>query len=267
MVKNQIKKVIKRIKVCINQKRALVQYNGNYMKWEEADRLCKGYDAVEIFNKVKSSVLEVINGNACYERDGLLFYEEEYNYPLLFHLQKIVLINNLKHLRVIDWGGALGSTYLQNRKWLNSRKFTIDWTVVEQPHFVEWGKENIFLENLKFIHIKEANFAEEDVVILSGVLQYIDKYEDIIRRILDQNPREIILERTPVGKRERIVVETVREPIYNASYACRLLSEQKLMQLMSKGNYCLETKWNSLVDSDIYFGKEIYKFKSFVFVR
>lgn len=138
----------------IMQKFALVQYSGNFREWIDASKLCVGYDAENIFDKVKSAALRVKAGEACYERDSCLFYEKAFNYPLVAHLEKIAMEND-NYLDVIDWGGALGSTYYQNRKLLCSEKLNYKWSVVEQVHFVKYGKENLTDEILKFIDIED----------------------------------------------------------------------------------------------------------------
>jgi len=54
-------------------------------------------------------------------------------------------------LKVLDFGGSLGSTYFQNRKFLDSLKDVV-WCVVEQKHFVDVGKVDFEDSRLKFYY-------------------------------------------------------------------------------------------------------------------
>lgn len=82
-----------------------------------------------------------------------------------------------------------------------------------------------------------------------------------------KEPRKIILERTPVGETERIVVEKIKEPIYDATYTCRLLEEAKVIDIFVQHGYKLVDNWKSSVDGDVYIKDTIYQWKSFVFVK
>ncbi len=244
----------------------LVEYKGNYNSWDEARRMVKGYDSDEIFEKVKKTSLKVKKGEACFDRDTWLFFEEEYNYPLLFHM-----MNDSKELKVLDWGGATGSTYFQNAKLLKRIARKLEWIVIEQPHFANWGQNELaddclhFLDNrintLEIIKNKNIN-----IVLLSSVLQYLDFSDSLIEEIVNSGVDKIILERTPVGKRDRIMVEKVKEPIYKASYVAHIYEEKNLLSKF-KG-YKLIASWKSMVDEDIVFKKDtIACFKSYVFEK
>lgn len=79
--------------------------------------LCKGYDSHKILDKCKRATLEVVNGNAVYERDSVLFDAIQYSWGLLAGLQYAAICTNNK-LNVIDFGGSLGLTYHQNSNFL-----------------------------------------------------------------------------------------------------------------------------------------------------
>ena len=46
---------------------------GPYLTWSDASDLSTGYNDNNILKKVASSTLKVINGEAAYERDSVLF--------------------------------------------------------------------------------------------------------------------------------------------------------------------------------------------------
>jgi putative methyltransferase (TIGR04325 family) len=58
-------------------------FEGSYSTWQEADVLCNGYDNMEILQKILSATLKVKNGEAVYERDSVIFDQNEYSWPVL----------------------------------------------------------------------------------------------------------------------------------------------------------------------------------------
>jgi len=121
---------------------------GNYKNWKEAVNHSLGYDNNKIFNKSKKSFLKVIKGDAKYERDSVLFYSEDINYPLIDTL-KIIQKKKNTCLNVLDFGGSFGSTYFQNISILqNHSKF--NWLVVEKKKIVDYVKNIITNKNLFF---------------------------------------------------------------------------------------------------------------------
>jgi putative methyltransferase (TIGR04325 family) len=147
-MKNILKQVlppilINRLKVLFTNK-----FTGSYKSWEDALAHSKGYDSKDIFEKVKNSALKVNRGEAAFERDSVVFDKIEYSWPLLAALMWATAKENGR-LDVLDFGGSLGSTYLQNRKFLEPID-DFSWNIVEQEHFVKCGKEIFESDRLKF---------------------------------------------------------------------------------------------------------------------
>lgn len=207
---------------------------GPYATWEDASKNCTGYDQAEILDRCKSSLLKVKNGEAVYERDSVIFDEIQYSWPVLASLQKAALENNSK-LKVLDFGGSLGSSYFQNRGFLESVDLT--WCIVEQEHFVSCGKEFFEDQTLRFYENVDSCLAENDinVVLFSSVLQYIPDPYQIIKKIVSLNIPYLIIDRTAVTelKDDFIAVQQVPGEIYNASYPCYFFSEHKLLDAFS----------------------------------
>lgn len=249
--------------------RKAVSYSGNYSSFGEArERMDKnkhggGYDADTIFKKVSESTLAVLRGDAVFERDSFLFHEKATNYNLLMYLYRYRIEDG--HLDVLDFGGALGSTYLQHRNELEA--IQAKWMVTEQPHFVEFGKQHVASGGLGFARNEELEpgWASFNVLLFSSVLQYIEDAESLVKSMCSRRCRHIIIERTPVSGRSWYWVETVHEPIYEAVYPCRVFEEGAFTRLFTDNGYELVDSWLSLVDGDIHAGSDTVRFKSFVF--
>ncbi|MFZ2783832.1 MAG: methyltransferase, TIGR04325 family [Sediminibacterium sp.] len=206
-------------------------WQGNYQKWEDAAAEGEGYDTPEILYKVKEALLQVKEGKALFERDSVLFYSENFNYPLLASL--LFVANKEKsNLHVVDFGGSLGSTYFQNRKVLREIN-NISWSVVEQEEFVSCGKEYFEDEKLKFYRTVEncLMHSEAQTLLLSSVIQYIPDPLALIKQLLDKKFKYIIIDRTPFfnDRPDRITLQTVPTCIYKASYPCRIFNKPKFL--------------------------------------
>ena len=200
-------------------------HRGNYADWASARAAAKGYDAANILEIQRAAMRKVRDGQAIYERDSVLFDKIEYFFPTLAALLLIASRNN-NRLSVLDFGGALGSSFYQNRGMLSHLE-TLSWHVVEQPHFVAAGRAEFQNDQLRFFPTmgESAAASRPDVVLLSSVLQYLENPVDVLAQIAKLGADYILVDRTPIldAGAERIVVQTVPPSIYPASYACRLL--------------------------------------------
>jgi putative methyltransferase (TIGR04325 family) len=210
-------------------------YVGDYPDWAGAAAAAQGYDAANILEIQRAAMRKVRDGEAVYERDSVLFDKIEYFFPTLAALLLIASRNN-NRLSVLDFGGALGSSYCQNRAML-AHLPELSWHVVEQPHFVVAGRAEFQNARLRFYPTIGESWAARrpDVVLLSSVLQYLENPAGLLAEISALGPDYILVDRTPVldqGARDRITVQTVPPVIYPASYACRLFAPGALEALL-----------------------------------
>jgi len=89
---------------------------GNYATWAEAKAASGGYDDPAILDRVRNATRAVRDGRAAWERDGTLFEKPWAHEPLLNALRHIAAAEGGK-LDIVDFGGALGSTWWQHRAW------------------------------------------------------------------------------------------------------------------------------------------------------
>jgi putative methyltransferase (TIGR04325 family) len=206
-------------------------WSGNYTTWQDAQKKCTGYDSKNIIETVKTALLKVKNGEAIFERDSVIFDKVHYSYPLLSSLSLVALDKG--SLNVLDFGGSLGSSYYQNRK-LFSNLNQFSWSIVEQEHFVTEGKKTFSDDKLNFYYTIEECLKERkiDVLLLSSVLQYIEKPYELIDSLLTHNFEYIIVDRTPMLNEgaDRITIQTVPKNIYQAKYPCWLLTENNVLK-------------------------------------
>jgi putative methyltransferase (TIGR04325 family) len=176
-----------------------------------------------------------------FERDSVVFNEIEYSWPLLAGLM-LASANKPKGLSVLDFGGSLGSTYYQNKKFLDALPH-ISWNIVEQKHFVDIGKKDFEDEYLHFYHTVEECLIKENpsVLVLSSVLQYIEKPYEILDGLLNHDFEYILIDRTPFSfdNQDKIKLQVVPPGIYDASYPCWFFNKQFFIRFFISKNYQL----------------------------
>lgn len=241
------------IKRIINKVASLIKSNpfygwsGDYESWEEATSLCSGYDQSNILEKVKEATWKVKTGEAIYERDSVIFDKIEYSYPLAAFLMWSNI--NSECLSVIDFGGSLGSTFYQNKLFLE--KFDkISWNIIEQEKFVNIGKELFEDERLHFYYTIEEclqnTSSKIDTIIFSSVLQYLSAPYELLNDILKYDFKNILIDITTVHEQDfdRITIQQVPPSIYEASYPAWFFSDSKLINFFEKNSYKLISDWS-----------------------
>jgi putative methyltransferase (TIGR04325 family) len=215
---------------------------GSYISWEEAEEASVGYDSDLIIEKVLDATLKVKNGEFPYERDSVLFDEIHYDWPLLAGLMWVAS-RNKGELDVLDFGGSLGSTYWQNKKFLTSIP-SLNWSIIEQTKYVDVGREHLQDSILKFYYTKEECLQENkpNLLLLSSVLSYIKEPFDLLNSLFTLNIKHVIIERILFieGSHDRLTVQRVTPKIYDASYPCWFFSESKFMDFVKKRYDVLE---------------------------
>lgn len=208
------------------------RYVGNFRSWKEALVHSDGYDSITVLDRVTRATRRVLDGSASFERDSVCFDRPDYRWPLLASLLWVAAQNG-GSLDVIDFGGSLASSYLQNRQFLAGLK-DLCWSVVEQPAFVERGEE-LFPCGPPYFRLRVedcVHFGAPQVLLLSSVLQYLPQPYDVLRSLLLHQFPYVIVDRTPVlieSCSDRLTVQIVPPSIYPVKYPCWFLSLDRLM--------------------------------------
>jgi putative methyltransferase (TIGR04325 family) len=226
------KPLIETIKEFVRRARASKYgWSGDYSNWEQAVQHSSGYDAANIPEKVKSAALKIRNGQAAYERDSVLFDQIEYSWPLLSGLLWAAAQNKGK-LHVADFGGSFGSSYYQNKKFLD-RLEPVAWSIVEQAGFVACGRESFQDSVLRFYYTVEECMKERgvpDILVLSCVLPYLGDPYVILKEMLAWQIPHILIDYTFFNyeDRDRISIQKVPPEIFEASIPCWFLDYSKV---------------------------------------
>ncbi len=219
--------------------RTHILYKGEFSSWADACAQAGGYDAPEILRRAILATRAVCKGEAAFERDTVLFDQVEISYPLLAALLYVASLQE-GSLSVLDFGGALGSSYRQNRTYLQSLK-ELSWSVVEQEGFVTTGKEEFETEALHFYYDIQSCIQEQEpnFLLLSSVLQYLEKPYEVLERLLVQGIKYVLIDRAMAQRlgKDRLVIQQVPETIYKASYPVWLMDAKRMETVFHAAGY------------------------------
>jgi putative methyltransferase (TIGR04325 family) len=235
---SRIKRRIRRFLRLARKERG-VYFAGHYGDWATAMRFARGYDAPEILERTRRAMHQVRSGSAKFERDSVIFDRLEPPFPLLAAFARVAA-GNAGRLDVLDFGGALGSTYFQCREFLRPLR-SLRWTVVEQSSHVKCGHREFASEELFFLESIEQCMARgrPDVLLLSGVLQYLPAPYDFLRDALSYGIAHVVLDRTAFARQiaEVLTIQYTPSSIYSASYPTWFLSQDKVEQTFAAAGY------------------------------
>ena len=221
-------------------------FRGNYKTWAEALRRAGGYDDERIVATVLESTLAVRDGRAAFERDGVTF-PEPLAEPGLEAALEVIARATGGRLRVLDFGGALGSTYWRHRAWLGTLS-EVRWDVVEQPRFVAAGREHLRGAAVRFFESVElaGGAASHDVLLASTTLQYLEDPLAALRSWRTQKFRWLLFNNLPLhrGAPDRIAVQNVPPEIYPASYPVWFFNRERFLVELA-GDYRVVSEFAS----------------------
>jgi len=224
-----------------------IKWSGNYSTWQEAAKASSGYQSKEVIRRVEEATLKVKTGLAQYERDGVTFDRIQYSWPLLSGLMWVAAQRE-GTLNILDFGGSLGSTYFQDRKFLLALP-KVSWSIVEQPHFVDEGKKYFENETLRFYKDIESCVRQRNphCILFSSVLQYLEDPYALLERVKALSFPFILIDRTGFigGREDRLTIQRVPPTIYPASYPCWFFSRQKFLSFLDDG-YDLIAEFDAL---------------------
>ena len=205
------------------------RFKYGFKTWDQALSQCDGYDSTKITEALIAASRKVRDGKSAYERDGVVFDAIQHSWQLLAAILGTPRKGDV--LRVLDWGGSLGSTYRQNKELVEAAGINLSWVIVEQAHIFEIGKAEFQTDKLKFApDLNRFQAGEFDLVILASSICYVKEPEVILEKIRSLKPSGIAIDRTPITKSGagQIGVQRVGGKIYKSSYPIRSFATAEL---------------------------------------
>lgn len=226
-----------------------IAFKSSYENWNIALSKSMSYKDKKIFEKVKASYNQIFSGNGVYERDGKIFYKEIHSQVLLELLEEIS--KKYHKINILDFGGSFGSVFFQHINHIKSKKYDISWNIVEQKHYVEYAKKNFYKESLNFFYDIDGAVMEgkPNIILLSSTLQYIEDYQQLLKKIISLDSEFIFIDKTPVhqGNESLITIQDVPKHVYGQriTYPVHIFSEKNLINFFAK-TYSICNQGNSI---------------------
>jgi putative methyltransferase (TIGR04325 family) len=228
-----------------------LRYSGPYPTWHQAVEASVGYDSPYVLSKVRAAIVEVLEGRKAYERDGTTFDKLPKKYTLREKISGIIRPSDT----IVDFGGGLGGTYINNRDVLYNRFRCF--FVIEQESFCTAGSElaQAYRLPITFMHtIEELPQSTTDIVILSGVLHCIDSWQEIAQKVNSLQPRHILLDRHPLVNGDTRILVQENDGYYETkvSYPVRMFNSREFLEPFTY--YRVIDTWPSDFDPSEYRG-------------
>jgi putative methyltransferase (TIGR04325 family) len=185
-----------------------------------------------ILDFVERATRQALLSGTGYERDGLLFQDEDVYWPILGPLLAARRATQ-GTLRVVDIGGSLGSKWLQHRTWLELLS-PLRWAIVEQSHYVERARTLPYPEVLTWHHSLEEAAREmsgADVAVFSSSLQYLPDPLVALTEAMDTAEHAVVIDRATVANSGAVTLGLQHVQLYDkpVTYPCWLLPWRDLV--------------------------------------
>ena len=219
-----------------------IYFDGDYSTWNEAEKNCEKGAVSNVLDSVLAATLKIQKGESI--EHGVFSKRQRFN-PHLISVLSLAAVKNGGSLDVLDFGGSLGISYLESRDYLRDVR-ALSWSVVELHVIVEAGKKHFQTDELAFYESLDKYLSDHkpNVVIASGVLQYLPDPWSVIDRLLGIGAQYVLIARTGTVASEKDVlsIQRVPERIYLRDHPAWWLSEPKLLSRIKRAGYeCVNT--------------------------
>jgi len=205
----------------------LLRFTGDYSGWEEAARHGR-YDAASILQSAAAAA-DAADRRGLTERDGSLVVDGGPPGALVSALLLAARAGK-EPLRVLDFGGALGTHWRATRLWQAALP-PLHWQIVEQPGYVAEGRRRYTDQPRFHAGLDEALQAgPPDLLIASSVIQYLPEPWTHLDALMACKAPVLLIDRTPLTTlpTDRLTLQTTPRVWGAHRYPMWLLPESAL---------------------------------------
>jgi putative methyltransferase (TIGR04325 family) len=223
-------------------------WEGVYQSFDDCPKGDKGFSNKKWIKKSiarAKKLLQATERNDVIPSPEIIGYRESL-LPFLIAL----LSANGKRIRVLDFGGGLGFTYLPTISCCE-RKSSVEYHICETETLYSHGKEIFQKYKNVCYHNKLSDISKNiDVVYLSSSLQYIEDWKDLLAWLSEHNPTYFLFDGLVAGN---IPTFATVQKYYDESIPYRFLNLIEVIDQMKSLSYGLLFK-SARVEK--IFGKE-----------
>jgi putative methyltransferase (TIGR04325 family) len=235
--------------------------------WAAATDSVPGYGDAAILARVADATRAVERGDAAFERDSVLFDQPDYSWPLMAALAHRAAADG--RLSVLDFGGSLGSSYRQNRQFLDDLP-EVAWGVVEQDPFVALGRAEFATQRLSFHRSPTACAAklEPNLILLASTLQYLPEPHGLLDALAAVPASTLVIDRTPMSDidDDLLCIQQVPATIYEAQYPMWVLSRSRLLESLGR-HWEVEAEYDAGHGTETTQGRTAFRWRGLILTR
>lgn len=207
-------------------------WEGSYKSFEEIDRSVdiSGFNVKRYRSQTIKNIFNALSNLKKNKPIDYFSKQRSIYLPILITL----LITNSKKIKILDFGGGLGISYLSLIEKIPGIKNKIDYTIIEIPTIVMEGKK-IFKNKIKFID-KIPMKKKYDVVFSSSAIQYINNWKQTILKLINLQPKYLLFSDVFAGK---INTFATLQKYYNTFMPHWFFNEEYFLDLFYKNKYTL----------------------------
>lgn len=161
--------------------------------------------------------------------------------PYLWHEALALLSGTVAsrtgHVRIVDFGGGVGSGFVQVTTALPPAT-VIDYAVVDAPTMCHAG-QSLFANDprIKFVTAMASIRGAVDIVYANSVLQYVDGYAAALKELASLNAPHVLLARLAAGSGPTFATRQVNVPQQILPYW--FLNFDEVVAIMASAGYAL----------------------------
>jgi putative methyltransferase (TIGR04325 family) len=180
------------------------------------------------------SMRQLIEGELADRKKGINSADTVENILLPFLVS--VVCAESRSVRILDFGGGLGETYL-HVKTLSDKGCQIDYHIVETPRMCEQGIALFQNQQIHFHSRLPVGLSDVDVVYVSSALQYVEDYVDLLEKLSAYHPRFVLFVKLSSG--DIPTYATAQKNVRGSTIPYWFINIETLTQIMRDGGYSL----------------------------
>jgi len=169
---------------------------------------------------------------------------ESFDYPILFHLDRI--IDGCR--TVFDFGGNVGVHYMRYRQYLKLDH--VKWIVLDLPEITAAGRQTCAgLPNIAFINqIEDVAELRPDILLASGSMQYLAYPAFLLQEMINRRmrPAHVFINRLPLYSGPQFVTLQNGGLVY---YPQHVFNRTMFISSIENLDYELVDAWRDTADS------------------
>jgi putative methyltransferase (TIGR04325 family) len=149
------------------------------------------------------------------------------------------LSNQDRQIRVLDFGGAIGR-YGAYASAMFSGKIPLEWIVVETEMYAKKGRD--LGVDAQFYQTVDDVPGSVDMVIFSGVLQYLENWRSILANPVVTSAPLVFISRTPIGATETPFLQVAHYDWGTVKLAATIIAADDLSKTLGS-THALFASW------------------------